>query len=74
MLVEEIWYTGKVKFFNHKSKFGFIIVDQTKQEIYVHRKNCEDELNENDNVSFTIEQVKRGPAATQVKKIDLNEQ
>ncbi len=62
--------TGKVKFFNKKSKFGFIRVDETEQEIYVHDKNVEGELKENDLVSFNIAPAKRGPEAIDVKKIE----
>ena len=36
--------TGIVKFFNQKTKFGFIIDDETKKEYYARAKNMEDEV------------------------------
>ena len=62
--------TGKVKFFNVKNKFGFIIDDETKSEYYVHAKDVNGEvLAENDLVQFELEEAKRGPQCVQVSKI-----
>lgn len=70
---EEVWHTGKVKFFNYKNKFGFVIVDQSGEEIYVHKKDCLDEIHEGNVVSFTIGEAKRGPIALQVKLVKGDE-
>jgi CspA family cold shock protein len=62
--------TGKVKFFNKKSKFGFIIDDETKKEYYVHAKSVEGEIQEGDIVRFELKAAKRGDECTLVKKIE----
>lgn len=46
--------TGTVKFYNEKSKFGFIIVDETKEEIYVAESGLKSPIKDNDKVSFDI--------------------
>jgi cold shock CspA family protein len=33
--------TGKVKWFNYKNKFGFIVDDETNKEYYVSAKHVE---------------------------------
>ena len=59
---------GKVKFFNDKRGFGFIISDSDKKEIFVHISNVEGEtLKENDVVSYEIGESKKGPCAVNVK-------
>lgn len=63
-------HTGTVKFFNHKNKFGFIIDDETRKEYYVHIKDVTGEINENDRVSFELQDAPKGPQCAQVKKID----
>ncbi len=60
--------TGKVKFFNESRGFGFIIDEETKEEIFVHVteiKNAKS-LNEDDNVTFDVKDGKRGINATGV--------
>ena len=60
---------GTVKFFNQKNKFGFIIDDETKKEYYVHGKNVEGNIEQNDHVSFELQLAKRGDECVGVKKI-----
>ena len=61
--------TGTVKFFNESKGFGFIIDDQTKQEIFVHISGLKDKVRENDKVSFNIVEGKKGLNAADVKKV-----
>jgi cold shock protein len=61
--------TGKVKWFNHKNKFGFIIDDETKEEYYAHAKQIEGKIDEGDHVQFDLTLAKRGKECIQVKKI-----
>lgn len=59
--------TGKVKWFNAERGYGFIIEDQTNNEIFCHIKNCTDDIKENDRVEFILSNNSRGPQATNVK-------
>ena len=52
--------TGRVSFFNHEKGFGFIKVDSSNQDVFVHANEVEGEIKENDQVSFTIEQGPKG--------------
>ena len=60
---------GKVKFFNGMKGYGFIAGDDG-EEYFVHVTALEEgaTLNENDDVSFDVEQGDRGPKAVNVKK------
>ena len=62
-------YTGIVKFFNAKSSFGFITCNEDGKEYYVHAKDLTVEITTNDKVSFELKEAKRGPQATNVKKL-----
>ena len=62
--------TGLVKFFNFKNKFGFIIDDETKNEYYVHIRDVKGKVEEGDKVTFELKEAKKGPQASQVKKIE----
>jgi CspA family cold shock protein len=57
---------GVVKFFNRKSKFGFIRENESGQEFYVHIKDVIGPINEGDHVTFELKEEKRGPAAVNV--------
>lgn len=60
---------GTVKFFNEMKGFGFIAAEDGK-EYFVHQTSLEEgvTLQENDSVSFEVEQGDRGPKAIKVKK------
>ena len=60
--------TGKVKFFNERKGFGFIVDDETQEDIFVHVSGLIDRVRENDQVSFDITEDKRGQKAINVKK------
>jgi CspA family cold shock protein len=57
---------GTVKFFNEAKGFGFIKEDNG-QEIFVHASGLNDEIRENDAVTFDVEQGKKGLNAVNVK-------
>jgi cold shock protein len=57
---------GTVKFFNETKGFGFITVDGSNQDVFVHVSGLQDEIRENDRVTFQVEQGKKGPNAVNV--------
>jgi CspA family cold shock protein len=61
--------TGTVKFFMNQKGFGFIIDDETKEEIFVHVSGLIDKVKAEDKVSFELEEDKKGKKAKEVKKI-----
>ena len=61
--------TGKVKFFNERKGFGFIVDDETQHDDLVHATGLSEKVNENDLVSFEIAEDKRGKKAIDVKKL-----
>ena len=60
--------TGKVKFFNERKGYGFIVDDENQEEIFVHVSGLVDRIKENDQVSFELTEDKRGKKAVNVKK------
>lgn len=57
---------GTVKFFNTAKGFGFIKMNDSEDEIFVHSTNLIDEIKENDNVKFDVEKGEKGLSATKV--------
>lgn len=57
---------GVVKFYNRKSRFGFIRDAETGTEYYVHGKDVQGQIDEGDQVTFDLKEEKRGPAAINV--------
>ena len=72
--MDSIRLTGRVKFYNHKAKFGFIKVDDTEMEVYVKQSGILEPINEGDEVSFVLEDHPKGPIAKQVKRASENAQ
>ncbi|MEO5572640.1 MAG: cold shock domain-containing protein [Bacteroidia bacterium] len=62
--------TGKVKFFNDSKGFGFIVEDESNQEIFVHHSGLIDKVRENDTVSYDVTEGKKGLNAVNVKKME----
>ena len=59
--------TGKVKFFNATKGFGFITVEETGEEVFVHVTGLKEEIRENDDVVFNLTEGKKGLNAVDVK-------
>ena len=59
--------SGKVKFFNETKGFGFIKVEGSDKDVFVHISGLIDEVKENDDVTFEIEQGRKGPNAVNVR-------
>jgi len=60
--------TGKVKFFNERKGFGFIVEDESQKDLFVHVSGLIDKIQENDDVIFDITEDQRGKKAINVKK------
>ena len=60
---------GSVKFFNPEKGYGFIKFDNSDQEIFVHKSGLIDNIRDNDNVEFDVEQGLKGPNAVNVRVI-----
>jgi CspA family cold shock protein len=59
---------GTVKFFNDAKGFGFI-KEENGQEIFVHATGLNEDIQENDQVSFDTEEGKKGMSAINVSLI-----
>lgn len=60
---------GVVKFFNETKGFGFITPKDGGREVFVHSSGLKDQIRENDDVSFEVEQDQKGLNAVNVKLI-----
>ena len=64
---------GKVKWFNDKKGFGFIIPEDGSKDLFVHHTSIQGEgfksLAEGQAVEFEVEEGQKGPQATNVKKV-----
>jgi len=59
---------GKVKWFNRTKGFGFITGEDNK-EYFVHESGIKQgSIDENDEVTFDVEEGDKGPKAVNVKK------
>ena len=58
---------GVVKFFNETKGFGFIKAEGSGEEIFVHVSGLKEEIQENDNVIFDVQDGKKGLNAVNVK-------
>jgi cold shock protein len=58
---------GVVKFFNSTKGFGFIKVDGTEQEIFVHVSGLKEEINQDDRVVFEVQEGRKGLNAVNVR-------
>jgi cold shock protein len=62
-------YKGKVKFYNDSKISGYIIEENSGEEIYVHASGLIDEIRKNKNVLFEIEELEGKRSAINVKVV-----
>jgi CspA family cold shock protein len=65
--------TGTVKFFNTRKNYGFIVNHETDEDIFVHVSGLIDDIQEDDKVTFEVEEGDRGPIAVDVELSDEGE-
>jgi len=66
---------GTVKFFNETKGFGFIINQETEEELFVHISEVADgDILEGDIVEYQEGEGKKGPMATNVTVVERPEQ
>lgn len=58
---------GIVKFFNETKGFGFIKEEGTDKEFFVHVSGLINKIKDNDEVTFDLEEGKKGINAVNVK-------
>lgn len=59
---------GTVKFFNDAKGFGFIKETNSDQEYFVHVSGLADEIRESDEVTFDLQEGRKGLNAVNVKR------
>ncbi len=62
-----IMKTGKIKFFNQTKGFGFIKDNESDKEFFVHVSGLVDQVKENDEVTFELQEGRKGLNAVNVK-------
>lgn len=60
---------GTVKFFNSVKGFGFIKVEGSDEELFVHKSEINGTIRENDMVEFEVQRGKKGLNAVNVRVI-----
>jgi CspA family cold shock protein len=66
-LIFNIMQKGTVKFFNESKGFGFIVDSESKNEYFVHVSGLNDQVRENDEVTFELQDGRKGLNAVNVK-------
>lgn len=61
--------TGTVKFYNDAKGFGFIVDDESQNEVFVHATGLVDKVAQNDKVTYDVKDGKKGLNAINVKKL-----
>ena len=62
----KIMNKGTVKFFNESKGFGFIKDESSDTEYFVHVSGLKNEIKENDEVSFDLQEGRKGLNAVNV--------
>lgn len=62
----KIMNKGTVKFFNESKGFGFIKDESSEKEYFVHVSGLNNEIKENDEVTFDLQEGKKGLNAVNV--------
>jgi len=65
----EVMEEGTVKFFNNAKGFGFIKLNDSDEEVFVHSTNLIDDIREDDRVTFDIEKGEKGLSAVKVRLV-----
>jgi CspA family cold shock protein len=60
---------GTVKFYNSMRGFGFIKIEGTDEELFVHKSEIQGTIQENDTVEFDVQKGKKGLNAVNVRVI-----
>ncbi len=60
-------FKGTVKFFNETKGYGFILEEDTNQEVFVHVTGLVDKVRNGDTVMFETKRGKKGVTAVSVK-------
>ena len=60
-------YKGTVKFYHESKGFGFIVEENTNQEVFVHTTGLLDKIRNGDAVTFETKRGKKGMTAVEVK-------
>ena len=59
---------GTVKFFNETKGFGFVKDEENGQEYFVHVSGLVDSIDKDDEVTFDLQEGRKGLNAVNVKK------
>ncbi|MBD1430925.1 MULTISPECIES: cold-shock protein [Sphingobacterium] len=60
---------GTVKFYNNTKGYGFITPNDGGNDLFVHMTGLRDNIRENDQVSYEVEQGRNGLNATNVRVV-----
>ena len=60
---------GVVKFFNNEKGYGFIKDADSNEDVFVHKTGLVDNIREDDQVEYEVEQGQRGLNAVNVTKV-----
>jgi len=67
IFIKIIMNKGTVKFFNESKGFGFITDGASSIEYFVHVSGLNDQIRENDEVTFDLQDGRKGLNAVNVK-------
>jgi len=61
--------TGICKFYSTEKGYGFIKIDDSNEDIFVHATGLNEEIRENDKVEFDVVEGKKGLNAVSVRLV-----